>query len=253
MSTSRPGFSHVLITRPRVESDRLASRLAAMNIESIVQPAQEFESLALSTEALEELGDLNSPVLLIFTSPRSVDYGLGQIPRSLLFDARIAAIGPATARALAAAGKPTALQSGDGYTSEALIKLLAGQAEKPAGTALVVCAPGGRQMLMERLPETGWQPRAIHVYERKAAALSEDSVKAITNASKLLTVFTSGEAMNTLSQRLPPAAWYAICRGEWLVISERLQRLARAFGPSAIHLSGGPGNAELATAIRSVF
>jgi len=59
--------------------------------------------------------------------------------------------------------------------------------------------------------------------------------------------------MNALSQRLPPAAWFRICRGEWLVISERLRRLARAYGPSEIHLAGGPGNVALLASIRGLL
>jgi hypothetical protein len=38
-----------------------------------------------------------------------------------------------------------------------------------------------------------------------------------------------------------------------VVISERLQRLARAYGPSQIHLAGGPGNGAILAAIRALF
>jgi hypothetical protein len=59
--------------------------------------------------------------------------------------------------------------------------------------------------------------------------------------------------MKFLSQRLPPAVWFRLCQGEWLVISNRLKRLARAFGPNEIHLSPGPGNSDLFTAIRGLI
>ena len=59
--------------------------------------------------------------------------------------------------------------------------------------------------------------------------------------------------MKALSQRLPPASWFRICQGEWLVISDRLQRLARAYGPANVHLAGGPGNPAILAAIRSLL
>jgi len=64
-------------------------------------------------------------------------------------------------------------------------------------------------------------------------------------------VWTSGNAIKALSQRLQPATWFQICGGEWLVISSRLKRLARAYGPTQIHLSPGPTNSELFRAIRA--
>jgi hypothetical protein len=36
------------------------------------------------------------------------------------------------------------------------------------------------------------------------------------------------------------------------VISERLKRLARAYGPERIHLAQGPANGNLLTAIRGL-
>lgn len=241
------------MTRPQTEAERLAVRLKNAGIEAIIQPAQEFRSRAPAEAELEEIASMPSPFLLIFTSPRSVEYGLPQLPAAVTTGARYAAIGPATARALAAAGRPVSVQPQQGFTSEALLTELA---EGPGGdgaSALVICAPGGRELLVERLIESGWNARYAWVYERLAADIRGDAVESIKKADGLLTVFTSGEAMNAMSQRLPPSAWYAVCRGEWLVISERLQRLARAFGPADVHLAKGPGNADLVTAIRSIY
>jgi uroporphyrinogen-III synthase len=253
LNQSKQKISHVLITRPRSDADRLAAMLASTGIESIVQPAQEFEPRALTDDELSELVDLEPPVLLIFTSPRAVEFGLSQLPQPVSAGAKIAAIGPATAQSLAAAGKRVDIQPGQGYTSEALLQDFARLPGERGGTALVMCAPGGREVLTTRLGEMGWNARPVWVYERQAAELSGEAVTAINAAQRLLTVFTSAEAMNVFSQRLPPSAWYAVCRGEWLVISERLQRLARAFGPSEVHQASGPRNADLATAIRSIY
>ena len=245
-------FSHVLITRPQADADRLAGLLASIGIDSIVQPAQEFKPRTLAASETHELGRLGQPQLVIFTSPRAVEFGLPQLPASLVGTARFAAIGPATARAIMAAGRKVDIAPAQGYTSESLLEVLAGQPGVGGGTALVLCAPGGRELLVRSLEDLGWIVRALWVYERSAAEIQPRSLEAISEAQGLLTVFTSAQAMESLSQRLPPAAWYTICKGDWLVISERLRRLARAFGPHQIHLAGGPQNADLANAIRSL-
>lgn len=243
----------MVITRPQPEAERLAGLLASLGVDSIIQPARKFRKRSLGSSELSDLNALGEPLLLIFTSPRSVDFGLPQLPLTLVAGAKIAAIGPATARALAAAGKRVDFEPEGGFTSEDLLETLAARPVPNGGVALVVCAPGGREVLLERLGDCGWAPRPLWVYERKPADIDPDSLQAIEEANRLLTVFTSEDAMNTLAHRLPPSAWYAICRGEWLVISDRLRRLARAFGPAGVHLASGPRNADLATAIRSLI
>lgn len=243
----------MLITRPRPEAERLAGLLASVGVDSIIQPAREFSKRSLGSSEVRDLNALREPLLLIFTSPRSVDFGLPQLPPALVAGAKIAAIGPATARALAAAGKRVDFEPEDGFTSEDLLETLAAQPAPTGGVALLVCAPGGREVLLERLGECGWAARPLWVYERKSADIDPGTRQAIEDADSLLTVFTSDDAMNTLAHRLPPSAWYAVCRGEWLVISDRLRRLARAFGPAAVHVASGPRNADLATAIRSLI
>ena len=241
------------MTRPQPEADRLATRLKNFGIETIVQPAQEFRAREISASEMEDIAAMSAPFLLIFSSPRAVEFGLPQLPASVTSGARYAAIGPATARALAAAGRPASVQPQQGYTSEALLAELAGQAVAESASALLICAPGGRQVLLEQLIESGWNARNAWVYERLPVEISSETLESIRNAGRLLTVFTSGEAMNAMSQRMPPSAWYSVCRGEWLVISGRLQRLARAFGPADVHLAKGPGNADLVTTIRNIY
>jgi uroporphyrinogen-III synthase len=92
----------------------------------------------------------------------------------------------------------------------------------------------------------------LMVYRRESAALDKQELQKLQEADSVLSIWTSANAMQSLSQRLPPAAWFKLCQGEWLVISDRLKRLARAYGPAAIHLSSGPGNHELSSAVRGL-
>jgi uroporphyrinogen-III synthase len=233
-------FSHVFISRPQHEAEELAAMLAALGLRAVVQPAFEYQPLdarADAPEAFDELETARSSDLLVFTSPRAVSLGLPQLPREVLLYARVAAIGPATAQALTASGIPVGVTARTGYTSEDLLETLAGERVTTSNAppaAFIIAAPGGREALADGLAKLGWRVRFIMVYKPVPAELDR-------------------AALAALAHRLPTAIWFQICQGDWLVISERLRRLSRAFGPTRIHLSSGPGNGAIVTAIRALL
>ena len=99
-------FSHVLITRPRQEAEELAAMLTPLGLQVVLQAAFEFRERDAASEQPRVLADLestNASRLLIFTSTRAVKFGLAQLPRDLVQRQKIAAIGPATSKALKAA------------------------------------------------------------------------------------------------------------------------------------------------------
>jgi uroporphyrinogen-III synthase len=232
--------------------------LAPLGMQPIIQPAFDFRQLDAAASQPAVMAGLESgelAPLLIFTSPRAVQFGLGQLPGGLSRKLKVAAIGPATARALEAAGVTVTVRPSSGYTSEALLGTLQ---QDSAGfmsadrSALILAAPGGRRKLAEGLSERNWTTQMLMVYERKNASLNKQELGKLQEAERIIAVWTSANAMKSLSQRLPPASWFRLCQGEWLVISKRLKRLARAYGPSDIHLSPGPTNSDLFTAIRGL-
>jgi len=251
-------FTHVFISRPRRESEELASMLNAIGLKAVIQPAFSYipvDARAAQPEIFDEMERAGPHSLLVFTSPRSVAHGLAQLPDSLRFGARVAAIGPATARALGDAGMKVNVIPTKGYTSEALLDALAEEGSaRVAGDAFafIISAAGGRQKLLESLSGLGWQARLVMAYKAKATALDKASLATLSDASGVLSVWTSANAMKALSQRLPPALWFQLCQGDWLVISDRLKRLARAYGPLRVHLASGPGNRELFSAIQNL-
>ena len=249
-------FSHVLITRPRQESQQLAKLAATLGLSSIAMPAFEFHSTALSREAMSELDQIpgNQRPLMIFTSPRSVEYGLPQVPAKLMAHAKVASIGASTARCLSEAGISVAVRPSKGYGSEELLEAIKGSME-PSGSikkAYVLTAPGGRAFLQEGLESLGYETKLLMVYGKKPAEITEADMNEIGVASKMVVIWTSANAMDALSKRLPSSAWLRICQSEWLVVSERLKRLARAYGPKCIHIAPGPSNIDLAAALQSI-
>lgn len=251
-------FSHVFITRPRREAEELAALLEPLGLTAVIQPAFDYRAAdvpAGQSGDLDELERAGIDALLVFSSPRAVKFGLPQLPAGVAQSARIAAIGPATARALEAAGVRVGVSPRSGYTSEALLETLESDSFLRPGErsrAYILAAPGGRQALNQGLTALGWPTRLLRVYRAEPTPLERAGLDELANAESILSVWTSANAMKSLSQRMPPAAWFAVCRGEWLVISERLKRLARAYGPAKIHLARGPGNTDLLTAVRGV-
>ncbi len=251
-------FSHIFVTRPQLESEELAAMLVPLGLQVVVQSAFDFRGVDAASEQPEVLADLEGDKashLLIFTSTRSVEFGLAQLPRELLRKQKIAAIGPSTANALSAAGVFVNVRPASGFTSEALLNSL----EKDSSglissqkSAVILAASGGRRKMEEGLVGLDWTVQTLMVYSRKNAELDKQALEGLEGAEGILSVWTSGNTMNSLSQRLRSATWFQICAGEWLVISHRLKRLARAYGPPQIHLSPSPTNGELFRAIRTV-
>jgi uroporphyrinogen-III synthase len=231
--------------------------LAPLGLQVVVQSAFDFRQRDIASEQPQVLAELESdnvPHLLIFTSPRAVKFSLAQLPHELLKKQKIAAIGPSTANALSAAGVFVNVRPASGFTSEALLDSLEKDASgfiSPQKSAVILAAPGGRRKMEEGLVGLDWTVQTLMVYKRENAELDKQALESLKGAGSILSVWTSGNAMKSLSQRLQPATWFQICGGEWLVISGRLKRLARAYAPTHIHLSPGPTNSELFRAIRA--
>lgn len=251
-------FTHVFLARPQRESMELASLLAPLGLQVIVQPAFDFlkqDVAGHQPDLMAQLESLETKGLLIFTSTRAVSFGLPQMPQGLLAKCKIAAIGPATSQALAAAGVRVDIQPESGFTSEALLKTLQEDSSGFAAlnrSAFIVTAPGGRRKMEEGLAGLGWNAQMLMVYKRENTDIDPRILEGLADCEGVLSVWTSANAMKSLSQRLPPATWFRLCQGEWLVISDRLKRLARAYGPTEIHMSPGPTNSDIFTAIRAL-
>jgi uroporphyrinogen-III synthase len=247
-------FDCLLITRPQAEAEDLAARLSLLDIDVVLQPAHEFSRADISTAELEGIASAAATVpqpLLVFTSTRAVQFALQQLPLPLLQSCRLAAIGQATAAALQDAGLEEVLLPESGYRSEDLLQTLDAK-NVAAQQAWIVAAAGGRQALLEGLRQRGLDARMLLVYRRQPAPVPEGNQQALQQSRKVLSVWTSADAMQQLSRGLSPAAWRQVCAGEWLVISQRLARSAEALCATVVHQAAGPGNTELAAAIREI-
>ena len=118
-----------------------------------------------------------------------------------------------------------------------------------SATAVVIAAPGGRDVLPKGLEAMGWNVSKAMVYQRQALLPGEKTSLAILNAKDLLSIWTSTSALTSAQKGLPAQAWARILAAPALVISERIKHHLHQMGASDITLTDGPGNADLLQSI----
>ena len=145
----------VLVTRPAEQGASLCAAIAANGGTALSLPAIEIERLAAAPTGGHDL--------VIFLSVNAVAHGAALVTKAA--HTRIAAIGKATAAALAAAGLPVDVVPATGFDSEALLAhpdlgLSAGS------RVLLVRGSGGRELLHESFTRLGMQVETLEVYRR---------------------------------------------------------------------------------------
>jgi uroporphyrinogen-III synthase len=150
----------VLVTRPAAQSAGLCEQIARLGGIAIPFPAIAIEPIE-ATEAAEH-------DLVVFVSVNAVEHGARFVRKGEL--TRIAAIGKATAAALAAMQMPADIVPEAGFDSEAL--LAHPQLALAAGArVLIVHGSGGRELLQQTFVARGMTVETREVYRRVRPAL----------------------------------------------------------------------------------
>jgi uroporphyrinogen III methyltransferase/synthase len=178
----------VAVTRARAQASELARRLQALGAE--VREAPVIKVQELPGPPLDP-----SPYdLICLTSANGVEALFKRLQEGgrdarALASARIAAIGPGTARALAAHGISADMVP-EKFVAESLVEVLA---DVPVKRALVAQALGAREVLSEALRARGAEVDVLALYETSAEPLSEPSLAAARAADYI--TFTSASSV----------------------------------------------------------
>ncbi|TAK56080.1 MAG: uroporphyrinogen-III synthase [Gammaproteobacteria bacterium] len=156
----------VLITRPEHQAQPLCRLIEAEGGNAILYPALAIRARADRDALRGAIGDLNTFDLVVFTSANAVRFGAGLLGQRRTL--RLAAIGPATAAALNAAGYRVALMPPAGADSESLLALPE-LAHMSGQRVLIVRGTGGRELLARVLAERGARISYAEVYVSEAA------------------------------------------------------------------------------------
>ncbi len=235
-------YTHALVSRPRPQGDELAGWLEAAHLEPVHLPVFRFEAVDEPVSG-DRAWRESSSRLLVFTSPRAVHFGLPALEGRMLWGSRLASIGPATTRALSGAGLDCLQAPGPDFDSEALLDFIQDTLEP--GAALLLTAPGGREALRKGLVARGWAVREVPVYRRLLLDPEPKEVGRLEAAERVLSVWTSGTALEHLMERLSDKARRLVRQGTAIVISERLADLAREQGIGDVQVTEGPGNGDI--------
>ena len=162
---------------------------------------------------------------VIYTSSNAVEHA-GALRR---LDAQVAAIGPATATALAAHGvAPTVVAPGDG--TESLLAMLRPRLDT-GQRALLVTGHDGRDLLSRALEAAGVAVHSAAVYRRHRPAGDAGPLLEARRRGRLHAVtITSNAALSNLHALLGPQARALLEQLQLVVASKRAVRLARELG-----------------------
>lgn len=252
MPSLRLDGRRVVVTRPQGTDDALGHRLRAMGAEVIHFPAIAVGPPVSSGDLDRALLDLRSFAWVAFASANAVEWTVRRmaeigVPAAALAAPRLAAIGPATARALSRAVRAPDLVPPDAR-GEALAAALA--PEVRGLRVLVPRAEEGRPELTEGLSSAGAEVSAPVAYRTLPAdpealrglgdLLEQGSVDAV--------VFASPSAVRAVAAALGPRA-SLLARAAVAVIGPTTAEAVRQQGwPVSIRPSY-PGTGPLAEAI----
>ncbi|WP_020615891.1 uroporphyrinogen-III C-methyltransferase [Paenibacillus daejeonensis] len=200
--------TRILVTRARAQASRLAEQIEELGGEPVEYPVIEMRANTAASAAVQEaVQAADSFDWLIFTSSNGVDYFFRWL-RELRVDirrfhrARLAAVGPGTAKALLQYGL-IADELPQTYQAEGLAAQLAELVE-PGQRALLPRGDLARDVLPQELGRAGVDAVALPVYETVLAQTGEDDevLRQLMDKEIDVITFTSSSTVTNLLERL---------------------------------------------------
>lgn len=193
----------VIVTRARAQASGLAKTLRGLGAEVVELPAIRIEPRLQRPEVREAAAAVGVYELICLTSPNGVRL-LFEAMAAAGLDARalagvtVAAIGPGTARELAARGVLADVVP-ERFVAEGLIEAL-GDLELEGQRVLVARAAEARDVLPDWLRERGAAVDVVALYETVREQPSEEAIAAAEDADYV--TFTSSSTVTNLTEAL---------------------------------------------------
>jgi len=206
----RPLFGRtVVVTRARAQASELAGRLRSLGADALEMPAIKLlppESWDDVDRAVETLADTD---WIVFTSSNGVDFfmqrlaDLGGDARRLA-GARIAAIGPGTARALGAHGLRADVQP-ETYVAEALAEAMLAAGDLRGKKALLARSNIARDVLPTVLSDAGADVEDLVAYQTVPDEIDAARIAALAEQGRLDAItFTSSSTVEFFIRGVGP-------------------------------------------------
>ncbi|AGA90154.1 uroporphyrinogen-III synthase [Thioflavicoccus mobilis 8321] len=227
-TTGRLAGRGVLVTRPAAQAERLCGLIEAAGGRAIRLPVLDIEPAADPAPLCRLFAERWD--LLVFVSRNAVELALALLPAGRLpTGPRLAAVGRATAEALAAAGRGPDLVPAGRYDSETLLALPE-LADVRGWRVLIVRGEGGRALLRDTLASRGAEVAYAEVYRRVLPSVDVGTLVARWDEEVAVTMATSDEALQNLLTLVGPAGRAALLATPLVVVAERTGELAGRLG-----------------------
>jgi uroporphyrinogen III methyltransferase/synthase len=193
----------VVVTRARAQASGLARTLRGLGANVVELPAIRIEAKSEDAEVRAAASAVADYDLVCLTSPNGVKLlfealaAAGHDARALS-GATVAAIGPGTARALAAHGIAADVVP-DRFVAEALVEALT-DVDVEGKKVLVARAAEARDVVPDALRERGGEVDVVALYETVREAPDDDAVAAAQDADYV--TFTSSSTVTNLTEAL---------------------------------------------------
>lgn len=192
----------VIVTRARAQASELTKKLEAQGAKVIEVPAIKIVPAADYAPLDKAISELHAYKWLVFTSANGVNYFFQRLLQAgkdarALASVKLAAIGSATAQALAGHGLTADLVP-SAYKAEELAEALARQIAK-GDKILIARAKVAREVLPESLRKLGAQVDVVTAYETAADCENRDELlAALRDGSASVVTFTSSSTVTNL-------------------------------------------------------
>jgi len=206
----------IAITRARAQAHELAVRLEAEGARVLAVPTIAIEAPESWAPLDRALADLERYDWVVFTSVNGVEMARRRLPGAgeRLAGRRLAAIGPATARALRDWGCPAEVVP-DEYVAEALVRELAPLMRARAGArVLVPRAAEARDVLVRELRRLGAEVDEVAAYRTRPSDEGGAALRAALDAGRVDAVtFTSSSTVRHCAALFAPGQAARALRG----------------------------------------
>ena len=240
--------AHVLVTRPAHQAENLSRLIDERNGVAVRFPTLAIVALDDSCTIQNTLAHLDRYQWLVFISANAVtmhSYYSDDGKIKQFKSVRIAAIGKATAQALALAGLPVDLVPESGYNSEALLAMP--QMQQINGQRyLIVRGKGGREELATTLRSRGATVEYLDVYERIIPGIDSSDLSLLLAQDKLdVITATSGEVLQNLLIMLEAKYHQRLLGVPLVVVSNRIRQIAADMGFKRIAVTNSPSDVAI--------
>ena len=221
----------IAVTRPAHQADNLCRTIEAEGGHVLRFPVIDILPPADIAPLQARLQNLADYQLGIFISTNAVHQTYRALAGQLLPDGLLrAAVGQATAQALAAHGQPAHILPASPYNSEALLALP--ELQSLEGKRVIIFRGNhGRMLLADTLSERGAKVDHAEVYRRVASGSDPKPLYRAWDEGKLdMIIITSNEGLRNLLARVDAGYRGHLLETVLVVISERSATLARELG-----------------------